>query len=70
MNISPDPEGEFYKDFISEIFSYPTTYIVDALRNIYLKGSGFLDLLPDFIALATMLVVFNVWAVLSYKKSE
>ena len=48
----------------------PTTYIVDALRNIYLKGSGFLDLLPDFIALATMLVVFNVWAVLSYKKSE
>ena len=29
VNISPDPEGEFYKDFVSEIFSYPTTYIVD-----------------------------------------
>ena len=25
VNISPDPEGEFYKDFVSEIFSYPTT---------------------------------------------
>ena len=34
MNISPDPEGEFYKDFVSEIFSYPTTYIVDGEGNI------------------------------------
>ena len=48
----------------------PTTYIVDALRNIYLKGSGFLDLLPDFIALSAMMLFFNVWAVRSYKKSE
>ena len=34
VNISPDPEGEFYKDFISEIFGYPTTYIVDGEGNI------------------------------------
>ena len=34
VNISPDPEGEFYKDFVSEIFSYPTTYIVDSEGNI------------------------------------
>lgn len=34
VNISPDPEGEFYKDFISEIFNYPTTYIVDGEGNI------------------------------------
>ena len=34
VNISPDPEGEFYKDFVSEIFSYPTTYIVDGGGNI------------------------------------
>lgn len=34
VNISPDPEGEFYKDFVSEIFSYPTTYIVDGESNI------------------------------------
>ena len=34
VNISPDPEGEFYKEFISEIFSYPTTYIVDGEGNI------------------------------------
>ena len=34
VNISPDPEGEFYKDFVSEIFSYPTTDIVDGEGNI------------------------------------
>ena len=34
VNISPDPEGEFYKDFVSEIFSDPTTYIVDGEGNI------------------------------------
>ena len=34
VNISPDPEGKFYQDFISEIFSYPTTYIVDGEGNV------------------------------------
>ena len=33
-NISPDPEGDFYKDFIADIFTYPTTYIVDSEGNI------------------------------------
>lgn len=33
-NISPDPDKEFYKDFVSEIFTYPTTYIVDSQGNI------------------------------------
>lgn len=33
-NISPDPEGGFYKDFIADIFTYPTTYIVDSEGNI------------------------------------
>lgn len=49
---------------------FPTTYIVDVLRNVYLKGSGFTDLLVDFVALVIMLVSYNVWAVFSYKKSE
>lgn len=34
MNISPDPENAFYQDFISEIFTYPSTYIVDSEGNI------------------------------------
>lgn len=33
-NISPNPENDFYKDFISEIGTYPTTYIVDGEGNI------------------------------------
>ena len=33
-NISPDPEGDFYKDFIADIFTYPTTYIVDREGSI------------------------------------
>ena len=33
-NISPDPENDFYKNFISEITGYPTTYIVDSEGNI------------------------------------
>ena len=34
LNISPNPEHDFYKDFVSQIFSYPTTYIVDSEGNI------------------------------------
>lgn len=33
-NVSPDPQNAFYKDFISELFTYPTTYIVDSDGNI------------------------------------
>ena len=33
-NISPDPEGDFYKDFVADISTYPTTYIVDGEGNI------------------------------------
>lgn len=33
-NISPDPEHDFYKEFISELAGYPTTYIVDSEGNI------------------------------------
>lgn len=34
QNISPDPEKEFYKDFIADITGYPTTYVVDSEGNI------------------------------------
>lgn len=33
-NVSPVPEKDFYKDFVSDIFTYPTTYIVDNEGNI------------------------------------
>ena len=34
VNLSPDPEGAFYQDIISKVFTYPTTYIVDNEGNI------------------------------------
>lgn len=34
INISPDPENDFYKDFITDISTYPTTYVVDSEGNI------------------------------------
>ena len=34
QNISPNPENDFYKDFIADITGYPTTYIVDRDGNI------------------------------------
>ena len=33
-NIIPDPESDFYKDFICQINGFPTTYIVDSEGNI------------------------------------
>lgn len=34
QNIVPDPENDFYKEFIGEIGGYPTTYVVDNEGNI------------------------------------
>lgn len=48
----------------------PTKYMVNVLRTVYLKGSGIADLWPDFIALTAMMLFFNIWAVLSYRKSK
>lgn len=34
QNLSPDPEHDFYKDFIGDMTGYPTTYVVDCEGNI------------------------------------
>lgn len=34
QNISPNPEKLFYKEFVSDLSSYPVTYIVDGEGNI------------------------------------
>ncbi|MCK9290124.1 MAG: ABC transporter permease [Candidatus Riflebacteria bacterium] len=48
----------------------PLTYFIIVMRAIYLKGSGMQELLPQFFVLCGFAVAFNVWAVLSYKKSR
>ena len=58
MNIAPDTEGAFFNEFIHEITSYPTTYVVDSDGNIigspiigYLIGQD--KTLRDRVKLAT-----------------
>lgn len=48
----------------------PLRYMVEVLRSVFLKGSGFSDMLLHFAALCGFAVFFNGWAVLSYRKSS
>lgn len=46
----------------------PLKYMIQVLRLVYLKGSGFSELLTQFFALSAFAVFFNGWAVISYRK--
>lgn len=48
----------------------PLKYLIEVLRMVYLKGSSFADLLGQFMALCCFAVLFNGWAILSYKKTN
>lgn len=56
----------------AQVLSYfsPLKYVIQVFRMIYLKGSGFLDMIPRFLALCGFAVFFNAWAVYSYRKTE
>lgn len=46
----------------------PLKYIIQVMRMVYLKGAVFTDMLPQFTALSLQAILFNGWAVLSYRK--
>lgn len=48
----------------------PTSYLIEVIRMIVLKGSGFKDVLPHIIKLGIFAVVLNSWAVFNYKKAS
>lgn len=48
----------------------PLKYFIQVTRMVYLKGSGFGDLMVQFAALLFMAVLLNGWAVFSYKKNS
>jgi ABC-2 type transport system permease protein len=48
----------------------PLKYFMEVMRSVYLKGSSMKELLPQFFALCGFAVVFNTWAVISYRKSR
>lgn len=48
----------------------PLKYFIQVMRLVYLKGSGFFQMIPQFFALFCFALFFNVWAILSYRKSS
>lgn len=46
----------------------PLKYFVEVMRDVVLKGSHFVDILPQFGAISLFALVFNSWAVLNYRK--
>lgn len=48
----------------------PLKYIIQVLRMVFLKGSNFMDMLPQFYSLLAFAIFFNSWAIYSYRKSS
>lgn len=48
----------------------PLRYLMEVFRMVYLKGSAFINMLPQFFALCGFAVILNLWAVISYKKTN
>lgn len=52
---------------ISEI--NPLTHFIEVIRMVMLKGSTFSDVIYQFGVIIMLAVVFNLWAILNYKKT-
>jgi ABC-2 type transport system permease protein len=50
-------------------FVNPVCYFIEVMRMIVLKGSGFIDLLRYFLIIILFAVVFNLLAILNYRKT-
>lgn len=48
----------------------PLSYFIQVMRSVFLKGSSMMELLPQLFALCGFAVVFNIWAIISYRKSN
>ncbi|MDD4431765.1 MAG: ABC transporter permease [Bacteroidales bacterium] len=48
----------------------PLRYIISVFRLVYLKGSTGTDLAEPLFALITFAIIFNGWAILSYRKTN
>ena len=48
----------------------PLKYFIEMMRMVYLKGSTLAELRFQLIALALFAVFFNLWAVISYRKTR
>ncbi|WP_428657487.1 ABC transporter permease [Runella sp.] len=46
----------------------PPSYFIKVIRAVFIKGSGFSDLLPDFWAMVGFAILFNGLAIFNYRK--
>jgi ABC-2 type transport system permease protein len=54
--------------FVSDL--NPVSYLIDVMRMIILKGSGFMDVLRHLIIVGLFAIGLNTWAILNYKKTS
>ena len=47
----------------------PVSYMIDVMRMVVLKGSGFSDIQMHLLKVAGFAVVLNAWAILKYRKT-
>lgn len=48
----------------------PVSYLIEVMRMVILKASGWKDILPHLWKMALFAVVFNTWAILTYRKTS
>lgn len=48
----------------------PVSYMIDVMRMVILKGSGWKDIFPQLWKIALIAVALNLWAILNYKKAS
>jgi ABC-2 type transport system permease protein len=48
----------------------PLRYYIQAMRNIYMKGNDFSEIASQTLALLCFAAVLNIWAILSYRKTN
>jgi ABC-2 type transport system permease protein len=48
----------------------PVRYMIEVMRMVILKGSGFMDVLPHLAAVSAMAIILNGWAIMNYKKTN
>jgi len=47
----------------------PVSYMIDVMRMVTLKGSGWKDIFPQLWKIALFALVLNSWAILNYSKT-
>lgn len=48
----------------------PVAYLIDVMRMVILKGSGFADIKNQLLIISAFAIVLNSWAVWNYKKTS